>query len=510
MRPNSLFFDRGENKRLATAVSMLVTIVFLVLMGYVLIRYRAFANLLRTELFTTPMFGALLLLYVALAVLFVVVIRWANCRVRRQPALWAVGIFLVALVPRVSYLLALRAPLFGGAVFARANLSAFFQADNRLAFVLLLISAFNAALVYLVARYLDEGSAPAAGLLFALYPANIVLSRHPGGLQIALLLTSLCVLFALVAFSAGKRRRAMAFSALAGGVLAVCGAFLASVWLLALAFLIVWLVLLLSSLKNKPERSRLLLLAASFLAVFLALSGVVKILPSIAPLDPNLSGANAAGVAQQKREGDEIIDQFNWDTMQQGYGVQGRPIRLDQSVATLWLDKDPALAKEAGSGEVFAAGLTSLVSGIRLLDFFFLAGVYLFAWIGGLLRRRGGAADLILWVFLIWAVAHLFSDRIAITRALGLPLLMMFASYGVFAVVGTEPRPREPSKYESCVNRGALNLGDIPPTGDGLMHTGAFHPSTGGAQGGASGVYAAMEAELEQQNGNRQSGGECI
>ena len=510
MRPNSLFFDRSNQKSLTSAVSVTITIAFLVLMGYVLIRYQRFGDLLRTELLTTPMFGALLLFYAALAVLSVVVIRWANCRVRRQPALWAVAIFLVALVPRVLYLLALRAPAFGGEVLGRENLAAFFSSDNRTAAALVLVSALSAALVYLVARYLDEGSAPEAGLLFALYPASIVLSRHPGGLQIALLLTLLCVLFALVAFSSEKRGRVMAFSALAGVALAVCGAFLASVWLVALAFLIVWLVLLLSSLRNKQERNRLLLLAVSFLVVFFAFGGIVKILPSIAPLDPNLSGANAAGVQQQLHEGDEIIDQFNWDTMQQGYGVQGHPIRLDQSVVTLWLEKDAALAKEAGSGEALATGLFNLLSGIRLLDFFFLAGVYLFAWVGGLLRRRGGAADLILWVFLIWAMAHLFSDRQAITRALGVPLLMIFASYGVFAIVGTEPRPRELSKYESCVNRGALNLGDIPPTGDGLKHTGAFHPSTGCAQGGAVGVYAVMEAELEQQKGNQQNTGECI
>ena len=509
MRPNSLFFDRGENKRLATAVSMLITIVFLVLMGYMLIRYRAFTNLLRTELLTTPMFGALLLLYVALAVLSVVIIRWANCRVRRQPALWAVAIFLVALMPRVLYLLALRAPRFGGEVFGRANLSAFFQADNRLSFVLLLVSALSALVVYLIARYLDEGSAPAAGLLFALYPAQIVLAGAESGLQATLFFALLSVLFSLVAFTSEKRTRVIAFSALSGLMLAVCGLLLATAWLVALAFFSVWLVLMLSSLRNKKEAGRLLYIALAFCAVFFSLRVFVLDAPAWGSLDQNLSGATSAGAAQQAREGAALLDSLNWDNLQKGYNVQGHPVRLDQSVSDLWLEKDAALSKAGDADSLAAAGLTNLMSGIRLLDFFFLAGVYLFAWIGGLLRRRGGTADLILWVFLIWAMAHLFSDRIAITRALGAPLLMIFAAYGVFAIVGTEPRPRELSKYESCVNRGALNLGDIPPTGDGLQHTGAFHPSTGGAQGSSSGVYAAMEAELkQQQNKNQQNTGE--
>ena len=512
MRPNSLFFDRTNQKSLSSAVSFAITIAFLALMGYILIRYQRFGYLLRTELMTTPMFGLLLVCYVALAVFAIVAIRWANCRVRRMPVLWAISIFLVAILPRAGYLLALRAPSFGGAVLGRANLSAFFAADNRLSVILLLISALCSVVLYLIARYLDDGSAPAAGLLFALYPANVALARLAGGFPIVLLLALLAVLFALAAFSAEKRGRAAALSAMAGGVLALCGAVLASAWLIALALFIMWLVLFLSSLQQQQERRRLLVIAVSFLSIFFALSMAVRLSPARDPLDLNLSGANEAGLTQQLRDGDEIIDQFNWNTLQQGYGVQGHPVRLDQSLADLWLEKDAALASESASSEVMNAGLTNLLSGIRLLDFFFLAGVYLFAWIGGLLRRRGGAADLLLWVILLWAGAHLFSDRQAITRLLGAPLLMIFASYGAFALVGTEPRPKETHKYESCVNRGALNLGDIPPNSAGLNQTGAFHPKTGGAKGdSAGGVFGAMEAQLRQpKKPEEQNGGESI
>lgn len=498
MRPNSLFFDRGGKQGLARTVSMIITIVFLVLMGYILIRYEHFAYLLKGELMTTPMFGWLLLFYVALAVVFVFLLRWANCRVRRHPALWAASVFLVALFLRALLLLFLRAPAFGGAVFGRLNLLAFVSPENLPALALCAVSSLSAAVVYLIARRFDDGSAPAAGLLFALYPANIVLSQTQWVMQIVLLFALLSIFFALVAFSALRRGRAVAFSALSGLSLAACGVALASVWLVALAFGAFWLVLFLASFGHEKEPLRVLLLALAFCAVFFSLRAVALELPASGSIDADLPGATAAGAAQQAREGATLLDSLNWDNLQKGYDLQGNPVRLDHNLTLLWLDKDVALFAATNTAAFSAAGLSSFMQGVRLLDFFYIAGVLLFAWIGGLLRRRGGAGDLLLWVFLVWAAAHLFSDRQMITRALGLPLLMIVAAYGVFAIVGTELRAKELSKYASCVNRGALNLGDIPPTDAGLDHAGAFHPLNAGrvhSNRSLHGLYAHMDAE---------------
>ena len=178
-------------------------------------------------------------------------------------------------------------------------------------------------------------------------------------------------------------------------------------------------------------------------------------------------------------------------------------MRLDANLTELWLEKDAALAAATRTAAFSASALAPYREAIRLLDFFYIAGILLFAWIGGLLRRRGGAGDLLLWVFLAWAAAHLFSDRQTITRAIALPLLMIFAAYGAFALVGTEPRAKERSKYDACVNRGALNLGDIPATDAGLDHAGAFHPANAAAvhqNRARSGLYAQMEADLAQKD----------
>lgn len=499
MRPESLFFDRGGKQGLARAVSMVVTIAFLVLTGYSIIRYKHFAYLLRTELLTTPQFGWLLISYAVLALLTIGIIRWANCRVKRMPALWAIGIFFIALLPRLFVLLALRAPAFGGAMFGRMNLSAFVLPENLTAILYSAIPALSAAVVYLIARRFDDGSAPAAGMLFALYPANIVLCASQPVLQSAILLVLLSILFSIRALSAVRRGQAILFATLGGLALGLCAVVLVSAWVVALAFGAFWAVLLLSSFRIEKEPLRLLLIALAFIAVFFSLRAIVLNPSARGMLDGNLSAVNAAGAAEQAQEGQAILDSLDWDTLKQGYNLVGKPVRLDASLTQLWLEKDGAL-QIATSAPVFSASkLAPFADAIRLMDFFYIAAIFLFAWIGGLLRKRGGAGDLLLWVFLAWAVAHLFSDRQMITRALGMPLLMMFASFGVFAIVGAEPRPQERGKYDACVNRGALNLGCIPATDGDACVSGAFHPATGGIKQTGSGVYAAMEAELAKQ-----------
>jgi len=499
MRPNSLFFDRGGRQGLARAVSMIITIVFLVLVGYSIIRYKHFAYLLRGELFSTSQFGWLVLGYAALAVIAIFVIRWANCRVKRMPALWAVGIFFVALLPRAFVLLAERAPAFGGDVFGKLNVSAFVLPENLVSIMFCGIPALSAAVIYLIARRFDDGSAPAAGLLFALYPANIVLSQDQPVVQIALLTALLSILFALVAFSSLRRGRAMLFSLLSGLALAVCAVALASAWIVLLAFGAFWVVLLLSSFKIEKEPFRLVLIALAFCAVFFSLRAVAADTAARGMLDGNLSAVNAAGASQQAREGEEILDSLDRNTLKQGYNLVGSPIRLDANLMRIWLEKDDTLAAATGSPAFAGSQLAPFAAAIRLMDFFYIAAIFLFAWIGGLLRRRGGAGDLLLWVFLAWAIAHLFSDRQMITRALGLPLLMIFASYGVFAIVGTEPRPKERGKYDSCVNRGALNLGSIPETDGDLRRADAFHPASGATKHTDGGLYGAMEADLKKR-----------
>ena len=78
MKQGGLFFARGEERGIARAASLFITIAFLAFIGYVIVRYKYFTYILREQVMTTPMFGWLLLGYLLLAVVFLVLIRRLN------------------------------------------------------------------------------------------------------------------------------------------------------------------------------------------------------------------------------------------------------------------------------------------------------------------------------------------------------------------------------------------------------------------------------------------------
>ena len=305
MRPNSLFFDRGGKTSFARAVSMLITVVFLVLIGFVIIRYKYFTYIIREELLTTPLFGWILVAYVLLFAIFALVIRWTNCHVRRMPAYWALAIFLLALAPRLYFYAQISyVPTSDFANYYQMGVSfvngdfaqiAKFAADYHISsfsglgvlnglimtvfgtsvrsfqLVQSVITSLSSVLIYLIARRFDEGSAPAAGLLFALYPANIIFSQVTSNQHLAVLLALTSILLALIAFSSPRRVRAGVTAALSG--LAMLLSFFAhpSAATTLLAFGLFWAILFFSSLRNRKELLRLAIVALAFCAAFFGL-----------------------------------------------------------------------------------------------------------------------------------------------------------------------------------------------------------------------------------------------
>ncbi len=441
MRPNSLFFDRGGTRNAARTVSMLITIVFLAFAGYILIRYKSFTYVLREEFLTTPVFGWLLVGYLLLLVVFALVIRWANCRVRRRPALWALAIFIIALTPRIALLLQSQSVGADGT----GNLLFGLSADMLL---LSGVTSFCAVLIYLIARRFDEGSAPAAGLLFALYPANLAVTRSMGDVYGSVLFALASVLLLLLAFSFPRRVRAALLAALSGAALTVGCIVLDSLCLVTLAYAAFWLVLLLASLRQKKELMRLLLVALAFGVVFFGLSAIGLEPGGRGKLDL-LNGFFANGSAVDGSA-------YNFDELRDGFVSDGGPARIAQNVMHVWMEKSESLGAVSGADP-------ALLRGLSLMDFFFVAGVFLFAWFGALLRRRGGAGDLLLWIFLIWAAAHLLGGQQALVRSLGMPFLLMFAAYGFFAVVGPRRHSKSTPSGAACVNQTMTGTGEIPP-----------------------------------------------
>lgn len=483
MRPNSLFFDRGGRQSFARNLSMIITIAFLALIGYILIRYKSFAFVFREELFATPMFGWLFLGYALFVVAFTLIIRWANCRVRRIPSLWALTVFLLALAPRVLVKLVAAS---AGERLSWADVSAFFAQP---AFFTSVILSLSAVLVYLIARRFDEGSAPAAGLLFALYPANIFFSQSWSFIYLDVLLVLASALLLLIAFSSLRQWSVALLAAFSGALLALGSAQLASLLGVALAYGLVWLVLFLSSLRQKREIARLVTLALVFSIVFFGLraSGLAE--KGRSGMDGLIDVSTQSTSSQQDANTKSEWSEFRLKSLRDGLLANDKPAHFDQTVMHLWMEKDESIelpsAQNTAQNSVFAP----LLQGVRLLDFLFVAGVLLFSWFGALLRRRGGAGDLLLWVFLVWAVVHFFSEQQFITRALSMPFLVILAAYGYFAIVGAQPGAKHAPQRVTCVNLGALSLGEIPPQ----------EPRPGGS----GGLFDEMERSLAAQQEER-------
>jgi len=117
---------------------------------------------------------------------------------------------------------------------------------------------------------------------------------------------------------------------------------------------------------------------------------------------------------------------------------------FDAKLLRMWMVPDGSFGWATMDGNNTAQTLTGVsddvlnnwLAGAKLLDFFYVAILFLFAWVGGLLRRRGTESDLLLLVFLGWIGVHFFIEIQTRYRYYGMPFLMIFAAYGVFRLLG--------------------------------------------------------------------------
>lgn len=516
MRPDSLFFDRSGKKGFSRLVSIFITIAFLAFVGYILIRYKYFTYILREEFLTTPLFGWILGAYALLFLAFALILRRTNCRVKRMPWLWALVIFLLALAPRLYFYSRVHYVPSNdfanyvdmGLAFARgdfalvASVSAGYQIAsfsglgvlNGLVMLVFgasarsfqlaqcVITSLSAVTVYLIARRFDEGSAPAAGFLFALYPANIVFSQVTSNQHPAVLFALASILFLLLALSSARRVRAGVFAALSGLMLLLSHYAHPSTITTLIAFGIFWLVLFFSSLRQKKELLRLLIIVAAFSAAFFGLragadagmrsAGLLSrdivegtsLSKVVVGLNPETAGAYSAsdyGMVMEQPADKQAA--FCWKIIRERLGQDKLFGLFDVKIMRTWMVKDTSFGWPFYGMESVPDDLSALVKAYTLFDFFYVAALFLFSWIGGLLRRRGGAGDLLLLILLGWMGVHLFIEIQTRYRYFAMPFLMIFAAYGFFAIVGSRRRRKHVPQSAACVNTNAPDAGDIPP-----------------------------------------------
>lgn len=497
MRQGSLFFDRGQERGMTRGASLFVTIAFLAFIGYLIVRYKYFTYIVREQVWTTPMFGWLVLFYAFLAVALVWVIRRLNRAGFCSPWFWSAAIFLLALAPRLfAYAHIVYTPTSDfqnyydmGVAFTRGDYSfiagkaaeyhissfsglgvingllmlLFGSSVRAFQFAQCVTASLSCAATYLLARRFDEASAPAAGLLFALYPANIVFSQVTTNQHAAVLFALLSIWLALSALSqTGFVKTAMC--ALASGALLLLSYYAhPSTATTLVAFGILWLVLLLAALRKKQTVLRLLLAAAVFCIGFFALrAGADAGMRAAGLSEPSavnssyltkvVIGLNAeTGGGYSESDWGMIWAQpesgqnaFCWKIIRERLNQPDLFGLFDTKLLRMWMVPDNSfgwatacacpvsLAPPSGSEQA----LSDWLAGAKLLDFFYVAAIFLSAWVGGLLRRRGNTGDLLLWVLLGWMGAHLFLEIQSRYRYFGMPLLMIYAAFGAFCLIG--------------------------------------------------------------------------
>ncbi|MEZ4509888.1 MAG: hypothetical protein R2881_09825 [Eubacteriales bacterium] len=464
MRADYPGYDQNRVRGIPRVISVFTTVVFLALVGSILIRYRNFTYLLREKPFFTPHFLYLAAGYVALILMFALLIRRTNCAKKRSPAAWAAAILLLALAPRLYLFARWFSPDAGGELYTVFSTGV---SARVLVMIQIFVSACSAVVMYRIARRFDEKSAPAAGILLALYPADIVGALTPGGAQLSTVLALASLLLILLTFTSVRRVPAVLTAALSGLLLLLASRMTDSLRVIAAAYGLFWLIVFLSSFGCRREPARLLLIALAFVAVFFGLNAA---LPREGSERPSLSAfftvRDESGIA------DKVPD---WDAIRARFVSDGGPSRFDEDIARLWMQEDDAFDRIADA-ESLPEEETALLLAAKRLDFFFVAGVFLFSWIGALLRRRCGTGELLLLTLLVWMGAHLFMPFDADGRGLAMPLLALFAVYGFFAVIGAGHR-RDDKPDPGCVTRLIDRTDCIPPAGE---PEGTNHASRGG------------------------------
>jgi hypothetical protein len=497
MKQGGLFFARGEERGISRVASLFITIAFLAFIGYVIVRYKYFTYILREQVMTTPMFGWLLLGYLVLAVVFLVLIRRLNRKGFCSPWFWGALIFVLALGLRYfAFVHIVYSPTSDfqnyyniGVAFTKGDFAAIANQASEYhisslsglgvlnGLIMLLtgtsvrsfqlahcaIASLSCVAAFLLARRFDEGSAPAAGLLFALYPANIVFSQVTSNQHLAVLFALLALWLAHLSLSETKPVRTLVYSLLGGILLLLSYYSHPSTATTLLALGIVWLVLLLAAVRKRKEFLRLLLAGAVFCVGFFALR-----------VGTNM-GLRAAGLSYPTTVNSSYLtkvviglneettggySESDWgmiwaqpESEQNAFCLQEIQKRLQQpdlfglfdtKLMRMWMVPDGSFGwateevcpvSPAPPSDAIQAR-DNWLAGAKLLDFFYVALLFVFAWIGGLFRRHGSAGDLLLWVLMGWMGVHLLIEIQTRYRYFGMPLFMILAAYGVFCLLG--------------------------------------------------------------------------
>ena len=335
------------------------------------------------------------------------------------------------------------------------------------------INACTCLLVFLIADRIHRSSALYGAFLFMLYPSNLLFSQVFSHQHLNLLFTLCSIYLVILAVDSGKWAARIPLSVSAGLLLLLAQYSHPSAAPTMLAVLLFLLILVIGSLKDGFRRPLQLfcLLCCFFAAYFGSRAGSRALLIRSGLLDENLASDSiyyakiAMGLNHETNgmySAEDTALFFSLPAKEEKNRVAKELIRertadfrqlmelLHEKMEIVWIFKDSAvqwsffgdyrrLESEKARGieselrDAYYQKQRTIGDAFSLLDFFYVAAIYLFAFIGVLLGRNARPFDLLLILIILgWAAVHLLIEVQTRYRFLAMPFLCIFAGRGIW------------------------------------------------------------------------------
>lgn len=475
---------------------------FLLFFGMILLFYRGWTYIIREQLFSTPWFGSMFVIYFSLLIVCIVIGSHTFSRLQS-----ALSVFLIALIIRliVRYWIVMYPngdmesyyemgvafcrgdfsyirqtvsgwgiPDFAGMAFFYGLLGKIFTPTiegYQLAFSV--INACSCLFVFLIADQIHPKSALYSALLFVFYPSNLLFSQVFSHQHLNLLFVLCCVYLMLLAVNSGKWLVRVVCSFFSGLLLLFAQYSHPSTLPTMLAVIIYILILFFASLRKGFQRSlQIACLLVCFIAGYFGCRlGTRTLLIRSQLLDQDLASDSiyyakiAMGLNHETSGMYSAKDTalfFNLPSKEEKNRVAKEMIRertadfrqlmelVRDKIEIVWIFKDTAVhwaffgdqklqENEESQGiiselrDAYYYKQRNVDNAFSLLDFFYVAAIYLFAFIGVLLGRNTQSLDLFLILIILgWASVHLLIEVQTRYRFLAMPFLCIFAGMGSY------------------------------------------------------------------------------
>lgn len=334
-------------------------------------------------------------------------------------------------------------------------------------------SSLSCALIFLIGRRYDVRAGLLGACIYAFYPSSILAAETVGNPIPSAFLLLLSIYLVLLAASVQSRIRFL--HAFMGGCIMLLSHYMhpsSLTTILAISFFL--LTLLICYIRQPKKFIRILCLHVCFLAGLVGLRAacngyfdalglraelaekqsdyyIVKLVMGLNPeTNGNYSASDVVWCSEQPKE---TRTRAAFDRIKQRLPTLSSVLKLmDAKIVHTWMVRDTyysmffgglsdaiAEAEDAGQNtdalKTFKVSRTAFARRFILLDFFYVAAIYLAALFGILLRKRTvRETDLLVWVFLGFAGVFLLIESQSRYRYPAMPILCALAGIGVLEI----------------------------------------------------------------------------